>query len=64
MAGQRSFFDADERLRELSEAGDPLERLLAVVDFEIFRGELSAGTAAVGSAQGRPRSTKTVGWTS
>lgn len=42
MAGQRGFFDADERLRELSAAGDPLERLLAVVDFEIFRDELTA----------------------
>jgi transposase, IS5 family len=42
MAGQCGFFDADQRLRELSEAGDPLERLLAVVDFEIFRDELNA----------------------
>jgi hypothetical protein len=47
MAGPRGFFDTDERLRELSEAGDPLERLLAVVDFEIFRGELSAGRVAL-----------------
>jgi IS5 family transposase len=41
MVGQPGFFDVDERLRELSEAGDPLERLLSVVDFEIFRGELN-----------------------
>jgi hypothetical protein len=38
MAGQRGFFDTDERLEWLSAAGDPLERLAAVVDFELFRG--------------------------
>jgi hypothetical protein len=37
MAGQRGFFDTDERLQWLSAAGDPLERLSAVVDFEMFR---------------------------
>ena len=40
MAGQPGFFDSDERLAWLSAAGDPLERLAAVVDFEPFRGEL------------------------
>jgi hypothetical protein len=33
---QPGFFDADERLRALSVASDPLERLSAV-DFELFR---------------------------
>jgi IS5 family transposase len=42
MAPQPGFFDADERLRALSAAGDPLERLRAVVDFELFRAELEA----------------------
>ena len=42
MGVQPGFFDTEERLRELSEAGDPLERLLAVVDFEVFRGDLDA----------------------
>lgn len=42
MAGQPGFFDGDERLRALSAAGDPLERLSRVVDFEVFRGELEA----------------------
>jgi hypothetical protein len=42
MAGQRGFFDTDERLQWLSAAGDPLERLTAVVDFELFRPELDA----------------------
>lgn len=37
MAGQPGFFDLDERYAALSQAGDPLERLSAVVDFEVFR---------------------------
>ncbi|QTI82080.1 transposase (plasmid) [Roseomonas marmotae] len=36
MAAQPGFFDVDERYAALSAAGDPLERLSAVVDFEIF----------------------------
>lgn len=40
MLGQRGFFDVDERLAALSRAGDPLERLASVVDFEAFRDEL------------------------
>ena len=55
MAGQRGFFDTDERLRWLSAAGDPLERL-ASVDFELFRPSStprSAGATAPG-AGGRP----------
>jgi hypothetical protein len=32
MADQPGFFDADARLRSLSAAGDPLERLGAVVE--------------------------------
>ena len=30
------FFDQDIRLTKLSELGDPLERLNASIDFEIF----------------------------
>ena len=37
MAGQPGFFDSDERLKALSAAGDPLDRLAWVVDFEVFR---------------------------
>jgi IS5 family transposase len=40
MVGQPGFFDVDERHAALSAAGDPLERLGAVVDFELFRDEL------------------------
>jgi IS5 family transposase len=42
MAGQPSFFALDERYAALSAAGDPLERLASVVDFELFRAELAA----------------------
>ncbi len=45
MARQAGFFDTDERLRSLSAAGDPLERLAAVVDFELFRPELETALA-------------------
>jgi IS5 family transposase len=40
MAGQPGFFDGDERLQALSAAGDPLERLAQVIDFEVFRKDL------------------------
>jgi IS5 family transposase len=42
MAGQPGFFDPGDRYAALSAAGDPLERLTLVVDFEIFRGPLVA----------------------
>jgi hypothetical protein len=42
MGAQPGSFDTEDRLRELREVGDPLEALLAVVDFEVFRGDLDA----------------------
>ena len=42
MAGQPGSFEADDRYASLSAAGDPLERLAAVIDFALFRGELDA----------------------
>jgi IS5 family transposase len=39
---QRGFWDVEERLRELSAQGDPLEKLAATVDFEMFRADLAA----------------------
>jgi len=55
MVGQAGFFAAEERLRALSAAGDPLERLGAVLDFELFRAELEAGLPrADRSRGGRP----------
>jgi IS5 family transposase len=52
MAGQPGFFDADERLKALSVAGDPLERLSTVVDFEVFREDLEAALARSDRAKG------------
>ncbi len=37
---QLSFFGVQEHLERLSETGDPLEVLEAMVDFEYFRGWL------------------------
>ena len=55
MADQRGFFDLDERYAALSKAGDPLDRLSAVVDFEVFRLELDAALRrSDGSKGGRP----------
>ena len=52
---QPGFWDVENRLRQLSEHGDPLEKLAATVDFEIFRlelqGALDTGDPAKG---GRP----------
>ena len=52
MAGQPGFFDLDERLRQLSSGGDPLERLSAVVDFELFRKPLAKALKRSDRAKG------------
>jgi IS5 family transposase len=53
MAGrQPGFWDVEERLRELSAQGDPLEKLVATVDFEIFRPELAAALGRRDPARG------------
>jgi transposase, IS5 family len=52
MAGQPGFFDGEERLKALSAAGDPLERLTAVVDFEVFRGDLEQALSRSDRAKG------------
>jgi hypothetical protein len=55
MRGQAGFFDLDERLKELSAKGDHLERLSAIVDFEVFRPNLArAVPRSDGSKGGRP----------
>jgi IS5 family transposase len=52
---QPGFFDLDNRYAALSEAGDPLVRLGAVVDFEPFRYRLEkALKRSDGSRGGRP----------
>jgi IS5 family transposase len=52
LAGQPGFFDGDERLKALSAAGDPLERLARVIDFEVFRGDLEAALSRSDRAKG------------
>jgi IS5 family transposase len=52
MAGQPGWFDLDERYAALSAAGDPLERLAAVVDFELFRAELDVALDRSDRAKG------------
>ena len=55
MVDQPGFFDTDDRLRALSAAGDPLERLKPVIDFEVFRSDLEAALdRADRSRGGRP----------
>jgi len=55
MGGSPGFFDLDERYAALSASGDPLERLRAVVDFEIFRPLLNQALCrSDGSKGGRP----------
>jgi transposase, IS5 family len=50
--GQPGFFDRDERCTALSSAGDPLERLAAVVDFDLLRAELDAALDRSDRARG------------
>lgn len=52
MAGEPGFFDLADRYEALSTAGDPLERLAAVVDFEVFRRPLVAAASPQCSRQG------------
>ena len=53
--GQPGFFDLDERYQRLSETGDPLVKLAALIDFETFRRKLtSALKRSDGSKGGRP----------
>ncbi len=53
--GTPGFFDVDERLAELSAKGDDLERVKALVDFDMFRAALEAAVPrADRSKGGRP----------
>jgi transposase, IS5 family len=55
MAGRApGFFDIDERLADLSAKGDDLERLTAVVDFELFRPALEAAVSRSDRSKGGP----------
>ena len=52
MRGQAGFFDVDERLQRLTDLGDQLLALAKVVDFEVFRPELTKALAYLDGAQG------------
>ena len=55
MPGQLGFFDLEDRYAQLSKAGDPLEKLASVVDFEPFRYRLlKALKRSDGAKGGRP----------
>ena len=55
MRGQAGFWDICERYVRLSEAGDPLEQLNAVVLWDVFRKPLAnALKRSDGSKGGRP----------
>ncbi|CAM5212695.1 Transposase, IS5 family OS=Bosea thiooxidans OX=53254 GN=SAMN05660750_03421 PE=3 SV=1 [Bosea thiooxidans] len=55
MRGQAGFWDVDECYARLSEAGDPLEKLNAVVPWEVFRKPLvKALKRSDGAKGGRP----------
>jgi hypothetical protein len=48
--GTPGFFDVDDRLAELSAKGDDLERVNALVDFEMIRPALQAAVARANTA--------------
>src|SRR5512135_1420047 len=53
--GPWGFFDLPDHLKRLSEAGDPLEEMARVIDFEVFRPALEEALAySDGSKGGRP----------
>jgi len=55
MRGQAGFWDIDERYARLSTAGDPLEKLDAVVPWEVLRKPLAkALKRSDGAKGGRP----------
>jgi IS5 family transposase len=49
---QRGFFDVDERLKRVSDLGDPLEAMAAVIDFEGFRPLLDQALKRFDGAKG------------
>ena len=52
MRGQAGFWDIDERYERLSAAGDPLEKLNAVVPWEVFRKPLAKAVKRSDRAKG------------
>jgi IS5 family transposase len=55
--GQPGFFNPDERHQRLSENGDPLVKLVALIDFEAFRPKLSTALKRSDGSKGAARPT-------
>ena len=55
MLGQRGFWDVDERYELLSKVGDPLEKLDAVVPWDVFRKPLAKALKRSDGAKGGRR---------
>lgn len=55
MGGHLGFYDLDSRLRELSAKGDDLERISALVDFEVFRLDLVSAVPRLDGTKGGAR---------
>jgi IS5 family transposase len=52
LPSQPGFWSVDDRLRELSAQGDPLEQLQQIVEFELFRPVLATATGSVDRSKG------------
>jgi hypothetical protein len=52
MKGQLGYFDLQDRYAQLSESGDPLERLAEAVDFEPFRYRLNKALKRLDNGKG------------
>ena len=49
---QVGFFDVDERLKRVSDLGDPLEVMAEIIDFEVFRPDLDKALARSDRSKG------------
>jgi len=52
LPSQPGFWSVEDRLRELSAQGDPLEQLQQIVDFELFRPVLAAAAGTADRSKG------------
>jgi transposase, IS5 family len=50
--GTTGLFDGEDRLKALSAAGDPVERVARAADFELFRGDLETALSRSDRAKG------------
>ena len=52
MPSQPGFWSVEERLKEISSEGDPLEKLQEIVDFELFRPVLDEALPSADRSKG------------